>query len=203
MLSPTIRLAGPLTLALVLTGCASTGVNSYVARGVDLREHRAFNWARDDARSTGDPRLDNNRFFQERVQAAVEEQLANRGFEKTDSPDLIVRYHASMRQAIDNRRADRNDDCDECWPEVYDQGTLFIDFVDARTNRLVWRGWAKGSIDGVIDDQTWMEQRIDEAVIRIMRKLPQRLTRDPSQNGQPVPSARESPRSSRLLTDSR
>lgn len=168
-----IRLAaGLFTLALALTGCASSEVNSYVARGVNLREHRTYNWALDDARSTGDPRLDNNRFLQERVQAAVDAQLADRGFEKTDSPDLIVRYHANVMQDIVNREAKDNGDCEECWPEVYDQGTLSIDLVDARTERLVWRGWAKGSIDGVIDDQEWMEQRIDEAVVRIMRDLP-------------------------------
>jgi hypothetical protein len=167
-----IRLAGLFTLALALTGCASSEVNSYIARGVNLREHRTYNWALDDPRSTGDPRLDNNRFFQERVQAAVEAQLADRGFEKTDSPDLIVRYHASVMQDITNRRAEDNDDCEECWPEVYDQGTLSIDLVDARTDRLVWRGSAKGSLDGVIDDQGWMEQRIDDAVVRIMRELP-------------------------------
>lgn len=167
-----IRLAGLFTLALALTGCASSEVKSYLARGVNLREHRTYNWALDDARSTGDPRLDNNRFFQERVQAAVEAQLADRGFEKTDSPDLIVRYHASVTQDIANREADDRSNCEECRPEVYDQGTLSIDLVDARTDRLVWRGWAKGSIDGVIDDQEWMEQRIDQAVVRIMRELP-------------------------------
>ena len=45
MQSSTIRLAGLLTLALVLTGCASTEVRSYIALGVDLSEHRTYNWA--------------------------------------------------------------------------------------------------------------------------------------------------------------
>ncbi len=167
-----IRLAGLFVLALALTGCASSEVSSYIARGVNLRAHRTYNWALDSARSTGDPRLDNNRFFQERVQAAIDAQLADKGFEKTDSPDLIVHYHASVMQDIANRETKDTGDCEECWPEVYDQGTLLIDLVDARTAQLVWRGWAKGSIDGVIDDQGWMEQRIDEAVVRIMRELP-------------------------------
>jgi uncharacterized protein DUF4136 len=176
-----IRLAGSLILALVLTGCASTEVRSYVASGVDLRQHHTYNWAPVDARPTGDPRLDNNRFFQERVQAAVDEQLANRGFEKADSPDLIVRYRANVIQDIDGRKGEHTGECEECEPEVYDQGTLFIDLVDAQTDRLVWRGWAKGTVDGVIDDQTWMEQRIDEAVARIMRELPLGRAREGSQ----------------------
>ena len=59
--------------------------------------------------------------------------------------------------------------------KVDHEGTWLIDLVDARTDQPVWRGWAKGAIDGVIDDQKWMEQRIDEAVALIMRKLPRNL----------------------------
>jgi uncharacterized protein DUF4136 len=58
---------------------------------------------------------------------------------------------------------------------VYDAGTLFVDLVDTRTNRLVWRGWAEGSVDGVIDNQEWMEQRIDHVVTRILQRLPRGL----------------------------
>ena len=36
----------------------------------------------------------------------------------------------------------------------------------------VWRGWAEGSIEGAIDDQQWMENRIDRAVTQILAKLP-------------------------------
>ena len=181
-----IRLAALVTLTLALTGCASIEVRSYVARGIDLREHRTYNWARDDARATGDPRLDNNRFFHERVQSAVEEQLVQRGFAKTDAPDLIVRYHAGVTQVIDSRRTAHSGDCHECEPEVYDQGTLVIDLVEAHTDRLLWRGWAKSSIDGVIDNQQWMEQRIDEAVARIMRELPSGSAREAKRNRTPA-----------------
>jgi hypothetical protein len=64
--------------------------------------------------------------------------------------------------------------CDkrDCEPYVYEAGTLLLDFVDTRTNRVVWRGWAEGSVDGMIDDQEWLEQRVDEAVRRILARLP-------------------------------
>jgi hypothetical protein len=175
MYPSTIRLAGLLTLVLAFAGCASTNVSSYVARGVDLRAHRTYNWAPAEARPTGDPRLDNNRFFEERVQTAIEKELASRGFEKTASPHVLVRYHAGMTQKVYVSGAGFSGECEECLPEVYDEGTLLVDLFDADTNRLLWRGWAKGSIDGVIDDQRWMEQRIDEAVARIMRELPNGL----------------------------
>ncbi len=60
----------------------------------------------------------------------------------------------------------------DCRPEVYDAGTLMVDFMDRRTNRLAWRGWAERSFDGVVDDQKWMEATIDKTVARILARLP-------------------------------
>jgi len=50
-------------------------------------------------------------------------------------------------------------------------GVRVIDLVDARTSRLVWRGWVE-KLNPVIDNQDWMEEAIDWAVARIMKKLP-------------------------------
>lgn len=171
------RLAALAITALMLTGCASMNVSSYVERGIDFTRYHTYNWAAD-PQATGDPRLDNNPFFHERVQAGVEKQLATRGFEKTTSgtPELLVHYHASINQRLDVSGADRKYSyCDDCKPYVYDAGTLLLDFVDARTNKLVWRGWAERSMDGVIDNQEWMEEEIDEVVTRILERLPRKL----------------------------
>ena len=56
-----------------------------------------------------------------------------------------------------------------CRPFVDEAGTLLLDFIDTRTNRLAWRGWAEGGFDGAIDNQDWMEARIDDAVAKIWR----------------------------------
>jgi hypothetical protein len=52
---------------------------------------------------------------------------------------------------------------------------LTIDVVDARTNRLVWRGWAEGVVEGVIDNQSFMDDTIDTAVRRILDRFPRAL----------------------------
>jgi len=165
--------------ALTLTGCAATlSVNSFAERGVDFTRYHTYDWAPDDRLSTGDPRLDNNPFFLERLQADVEKQLATRGLDKTPAgaPELLLHYHANITQRVDVSGADRRYGyCDECSTSVYDAGTLLLDFVDARTNKLVWRGWAEGGLDGVIDNQDWMEEKIDQAVARILERLPRRL----------------------------
>lgn len=174
MYSPMIRLAGLFALALTLSACTSVTVRSFEAPGQRFNHYKTFNWDPGLAQSTGDPRLDNNRFFHDRVQTSVENELARRGLEKADSPDLLVHYHASVSQEIRISHTEVLEQYEVGGrAEVYDTGTLLIDLVDAGNHRLVWRGWAEDSIDGVIDNQDWMEQAIDKAVERILRKLPQ------------------------------
>lgn len=176
-LSPLARFATLVTLSLGLAGCAPMRVHSFLERGVDFTQYRTYGWAPDDQLVTGDPRLDNNPFFLDRLQADVDQQLADRGFEKTatGTPQLVLHYHARIDQRLDLNSADQElGYCDHCEPSVYDAGTILLDFVDARTSKLVWRGWAEGSMDGYIDNQSWMELKIDDAVTRILARLPGR-----------------------------
>jgi len=86
-----------------------------------------------------------------------------------------VRYYTNVRQQIDVGNYDKEfGPCDavECEPFVFDEGTIMIDLVDARTRKLVWRGWTKERIDGVIDNQDRLEERIDKAVFRIIEQFP-------------------------------
>lgn len=182
-MDPSLRMArwaaGALAVsALMVAGCATMRVSSFAERGIDLSQYRTYEWAPDDRFATGDPRLDNNVFFQQRLRADVEKQLAAKGFEKStgDAAALLLHYHASINQQIDIAEADqRYGYTDKRASSLYDAGTILIDFVDARTDKLVWRGWAEGSLDGAIDNQQWMEQAIDKAVTRILEKLPRRL----------------------------
>ena len=95
-------------------------------------------------------RLDNNPFFQTRVQTATDRQLAVLGFEKVASaPDLLLHYHASVGQELEHRRGRSSHThpamtapAPTAWPTTYDAGTILLDIVDTRSNTLIWRGWA-------------------------------------------------------------
>jgi hypothetical protein len=158
---------------VTLAGCATMNVHSFVERGADFRSYRTYEWA-PIVQSTGDPRLDNNPFFHDYLRGAIEKRLAVRRIEKTSgAADLRLHYHASVTQKIEISAESTGSYGPEVRPQVYDAGTLVIDLVDTRTNELAWRGWAEGSIEGAIDNQKWMEERIDEAVERILHKLPE------------------------------
>ena len=166
-----------LVASLLVASCAPVRVNSYVVRDLDLRRYHTYQWAPPDTFSTGDPRLDNNTFFIERVQQAVDGHLRQKGFEKVGAgqPDFVVHYHARVEQRLDLtelRPTEPRCQTGDCRPFAYDAGTLLVDLVDARSNQLMWRGWAERALQGVIDDQTWMEATIDDAVTRVMARLP-------------------------------
>lgn len=168
-------LAGTALFAATLAGCGPLHVYSFTERGADVSRYRTYDWAVLPPQETGDPRLDSNPFFHDRMHQAVEKELAKRGFEKADSAEaqLLLHYHVSITQKIDLGAADPNFGvCDSCRPTVYDAGTLLIDLMDSRTNKLLWRGWVERGFDNAIDNQNLMEARVDEAVRKIFEKLP-------------------------------
>jgi hypothetical protein len=159
-------------------------VSSYVVRGVDFTQYRTYAWGPADALPTGDPRLDKDPFFQDQFQGAVEKTLAERGLQQPASasatPDLLIHYHANITQRIDVNGVDRSygycagGDCQALVIE-HEAGTLVLDIVDTRTNRVIWRGWAQSRVDGVLGNRDRMEQRINEAVTRMLKRLPPSL----------------------------
>ena len=175
------RPAAVFVSALALSACASTmSVSSHVDRGLDFSRYRTWDWGPADTLPTGDPRLDANPFFKDHMQGAVEKGLASRGLGGPSSanPDLLVHYHAAINQRLDVTSADtsRGYGYEESGASVgqYEAGTVVIDIVDARTQRVIWRGWAQDSIEGSLKSEDKMATQIDEAVTRMLTQLPPR-----------------------------
>jgi uncharacterized protein DUF4136 len=176
-----VHIALATTAALALGACATMTVSSHVAPAVNLREFYTYAWGPADALPVGDARLDNDPYFHDYVQGAVEKQLAGTGLSYATAmrpADLLIHYHASINTRIDVNLADRERGyCygDDCRARVvgYEAGTLVIDLVDARTNRVVWRGWAQDSVDGALDDADRLRRKIDAAVRRIFERFQQ------------------------------
>ena len=176
----------PLTALLaagVTAGCATMAVSSHVEPGIDLARYETFDWGPADALPTGDPRLDQDPAFNDWVQGAVERGLTLKGLmlvPEGEEPDLRIHYHAHIDQRVDVTTVDQDFGfCqgEGCQPPVtvYEAGTLVIDIVDARTNRVIWRGWAQNSVEDELDDPDAMETTIEEAVTRMLARVPRTL----------------------------
>jgi hypothetical protein len=167
--------------AVVAAGCATMNVSSHVEQGLDFGQYRTYEWGPADALPTGDARLDQNPFFKDHVQGAVEKALAVKGYERAAAgsvPDLLIHYHANISRRIDVNGIDREYGyCYEnCQPRVieYEAGTLVLDVVDVRTNRVIWRGWAQDTVKEALEDPDTMERQINEGVTGMLARFPSR-----------------------------
>jgi hypothetical protein len=165
-------------LAMGAAGCATMTASAHIERNVNFAEYVTFDWGPPDNLPVGDPRLDNNPFFADHVQGAIEKALIAKGYERalTGQPDLLIHYHASVNQKVDVYEVDtQHGYCyGNCQPQIVDfeQGTLVVDMVDPKTNKVVWRGWAQDVMNGIIDDQARLDKQVDEGVGKMMVFLP-------------------------------
>ena len=181
------RCAGVGISALALTGCATMNVGSHVERGLGFAQYRTYDWDVRDALPAGDPRLEKNGFYSDHVEGAIEKQLGARGLARSASgkPDLLIHYHASTTRRIGlNQNQACSCDDEDCRTGVveHETVTLVLDVVDARTNRMIWRGWAQHGMDRLLGNPPRMARTIEEAVTRTVKRLPPAsLPREPGQ----------------------
>jgi hypothetical protein len=171
------RLAATLLLTMGVTGCVTMTVASRLESGAELTRYRTWGWSAQDGVATGDARLDNNRFFMDALQSSIDTEMAARGLlraERGQEPDLLVHYHASITQRFQVDEPDSTCLGQNCRASVidYDQGTLVVDVADRMTGKLLWRGWAQNSVNGVIDNQDRMSEEVRQAVVKIMAQFP-------------------------------
>jgi len=172
------RLGLVLAITVAVAGCAAMTVSSHIERSVNFTDYVTYDWGPPDQYPVGDPRLDANPFLTDYLMGAIEKQLDRKGYERalTGDVDLLVHYHTSVVQKVEvNEAAAPYGYCyADCQPRVieYEQGTIVVDLVDARTSKVIWRGWAQDVMNGVIDNQARLEKTVDEGVTKMMVLLP-------------------------------
>jgi hypothetical protein len=141
--------------ALVFGGCSGVRVNQDYDPATDFKSLQTYRWESKTQDKTGDLRIDNP-LRDTRIRAAVAGELNQKGFtQATDrAPTFLVRYHYTLRQKIESDGAaggigfgigsygrsggiaiGTGNNVRE-----YDEGSLTIDFVDATSQTLIWRG---------------------------------------------------------------
>lgn len=166
-------------LAATVSACATMNVSSHVERDADFSKFRTWEWGKRDELPKTDPRLDSPT-FQDYLQGAVERQFAQRRLTRVDpgkTPDLLVHYHANVSSRINaNSSHQAYGACYDphCTVRVMEQevGTILVDVLDARTNRLVWRGWVQTNVDGVLKNERRLDRRIGKAVEEMFKQFP-------------------------------
>lgn len=173
--------------SLVSTACAvPMRAGGHAQPGHDLAEYVSFVWDEPQERPTGDPRLDGNPLFQQRVHAAIDWELSIRGIEPfSTGPDpelgrsamaLAVHHHTSLQDHEAVYPADLGPGVvpDDAEARVirYQEATFIVGLVDAQTRELVWSAWATLDFDKALASPAMMQAQVDAAVAAMFESFP-------------------------------
>jgi hypothetical protein len=169
-----IRFVAAALLLPLLTSCGvPIRYAGGFAPGAEVVPPLSFSWNQDADRSGGDPRLENNQFFEERLHEAIEWELSMRGIRSTDAPpDLLIHHHLSL---VDHEMVEEIIEASgESRTELYsyEEATVMVHVVDARTGRDLWVGWAQGNVEPALRGPEAMRAWVYEVVSRIFRSWP-------------------------------
>jgi hypothetical protein len=116
-----------------------------------------------------------------RIMRAVEAELVAKGFNKSANPDILVSIFTKSREQVNV--SDNNIGIGWGWGynpwfygrtniniNQYTEGTLFIDFIDKKTNELIWQGIGSGAMK--MSNIEKKEERINEFVYKIISTYP-------------------------------
>ena len=175
-----------LGLILLLVGCSSgVTIDSDYKAGFDFTQLRSYHWH-------GSSKNHANDILDGRIRSSVDEVLGAKGYqlEKGAQVDFLVNYGVTSEEKTDIRTYNSYSGMAPGFsmgyrrgyyhygysmayrsaPEVvayqYEEGTLIIDVVDAKTDKLVWRGTAEGRLK----DNMTVEER-QQATKAIVTKV--------------------------------
>lgn len=164
-------------LFLLAAGCSSISTSADYDTTTDFSKYRTWTWF-EGPRPGG--AIDG--LTEKRIRTSLEAELPGRGLSKVaEGADLLVNYHMSVTQRIDVIPTTAY--YGYGWGHgyygaaygsevrVYDEGTLLIDLIEAKTKTLVWRGTARGTVyrDTTPEER---ELRIRDAVTQTLAQYP-------------------------------
>ncbi len=150
--------------------------------GVNLYQYHTYNWSDNTGSAQGNQGPEwLNESTQGKIRAGVEAQMSRYGFQPcTDKPDLVLHYHVVIKNEVlymHNWACMRQDGgpfepCNRVRAVQYQEGTLIIDFLDAKNGYQVWRGAAVGGLENIKAADA--DSRIKAATQAIFKKFPEK-----------------------------
>lgn len=159
-----------IAVIIVSTITISCNITSHteVAKGVNFANYKTFAWAEPQNKKKAD-RADND-IVDNNIKNAASEELTKRGWAEVDNnPDVLLNYGVAVQRGNKHET-----DPVYSYPHTqyfywgrriysvwypstligtrsynvpFHEGQLTLNMVDAKTNKLIWQGWAQGEIN--------------------------------------------------------
>lgn len=176
----------PLASLLFAIGCAMSAVIDYDA-AVNFKAYERFAWLSEQQEQTGNVRIDNP-LVDKRIRSAMDDEFTRKGYTKSDSQaaDFLIGYHIALDRRLDLQTINSHYGYGRygrygMGPDVivrdYEEGTMLLDIVDARSNQLVWRSSYSTRLRGE-PTPARREAIVREAVQVLLEDFPPEPARD-------------------------
>jgi hypothetical protein len=181
------RTGALLTLVLMMAGCASTtNIRSDYDPGANFGAYKTYNFMEDAGPSGGNYQG----FFAQYMVAAIDIEMQNRGYTKSDNPDLLINFNGILQEKTKVRTTPaappmggyygyRGGFYDpwggygygsETHVSQYTEGTFNIDLVDSARNQLIWEAVGVGRVSQ--KDLENLEEGVMEGVPKFFAGYP-------------------------------
>jgi len=156
--------------------CSTIAVETRYEPSVDFSRFKTYNWALPSETSDNLQETIAAGRVGDLIEAAVERELAARGYEKEkragEKPDFFMAYRAHVDEKVDPMVITYSCPENICGQEIdlerYREGTLVLDIIKADSNQVVWHGTAVS----VIGDPSGRKQAIEAAVRQLLKNFP-------------------------------
>ncbi len=177
-------------LLAVCGACSTLTVNTDYNTTYDFKKLKTYTWL-DDGKAPGSDARINNDLVIDRVRAAVERNLAAKGYVKSESisADFMVSWLGGIEKKL------QVDSIDHFYSPYgygalghdpfrtgmggmrtttareYEVGTLIVDILDPEQHKLIWRGTGTDRLGGN-DDPEVVTRNINTAIDAILKAFP-------------------------------
>ena len=179
------RAATVLLGGLAVATCSGVTYSRDFDPTANFSDYRSYAWAERTPTGDDDPRVYND-IVKSRVQLAVDQALAAKGYQKvTGNPTFYVAWHGAIEGQMSTTTI--NDHYGYGWGwygpgmgvsssrtyvNEWDEGTLLVDIIDATSNELVWRGSAQAEVNRSSRGRDEDQGRLNEIVAKILEQFP-------------------------------
>ena len=156
-------------LAAFLVASCNVTSHTEASAGVDFSKYKTFAWA--NAGDNGKATRGDNDIVDNNIKNSISEELERKGWREVDKqPDVLLDYTVAVKKGVTRETepiynapfptylyGPRRGIYSIWYPSTligyrthnipFHEGELTVNILDAKSNKLIWQGWATGEID--------------------------------------------------------
>ncbi len=161
----------PLFLLFVLASCSSVRVNADYDKKATFDSYKSYAYLK-----SGIDKVEISELDKKRILYAIDDVMTTKGFTKSENPDILISFFTTERERVDVYNSfglgwgwNPYWGMGYSYPVSSTEGTLILDFIDAKTKELIWQGQGTGYLTQNVDKK---DARVKEFVSKILEQYP-------------------------------